>query len=388
MVKIGCEILIENMPRWLKRARVGLLANQASILRDFRHVKDALMQEGVHLEVLFTPQHGFWGDKQANMDESPDDVDPATRIPILSLYSERREPPEEIMRRIDILLIDLQDVGTRVYTFAATAALCMKVAGKTSTRVVVLDRPNPLGGEEIEGNVLNGEFESFVGLFPVPMRHGLTLGELMLLANEVCGFSCDLEVVPMKGWKRRFLFPDCNLPWVLPSPNMPTFLTSLVYPGQVIWEGTNVSEGRGTTVPFEVMGAPFVNTGALKEKLEGIDVPGVHLRPTGFRPTFDKWAGELCRGFQLHVTDSRKFKPYFTSVSLLWAVLQVHGDDFRWLPPPYEYEFKKLPIDIITGDDLVRKCLEAGEHPREIEYKWQGGIERYLDLRENALIYG
>ncbi len=387
MVKTGCENLIENRPNWFRKARLGLLANQASILRDFRHVKDALLEEGARIEILFTPQHGFWGDKQANMDESPDDVDPATKIPIVSLYGERREPPEELMENIDILLVDLQDVGTRVYTFASTVSLCMKVASRTSTKIVILDRPNPLGGEKVEGNVLRPEFESFVGMFPVPMRHGLTLGELMLLAKNTRGYECEVEIVPMKGWKRKYLFPDCGLPWVLPSPNMPTFNTSLVYPGQVIWEATNVSEGRGTTLPFEVMGAPFVRPEVLKTRLEKVVLPGVYLRPTGFRPTFDKWKGNLCKGFQIHVTDKNSYKPYFTSISLLWAIFKCYGEEFEWLPPPYEYEFDKLPIDIIAGDDMVRKSLRDGVHPEDIELEWKKQIDGYLNIRENVLVY-
>ncbi|HDM78698.1 MAG TPA: DUF1343 domain-containing protein [Deltaproteobacteria bacterium] len=387
MVKLGAENLLREKPHWFKKAKIGLLVNQASILGDYSHVKDVLLKEGAQIKVIFTPQHGFWGDKQANMDESPDDVDPSTEVPIISLYSERREPPEELMEKIDILLVDLQDVGTRVYTFASTVALCMKVASKTSTRIVVLDRPNPIGGEAVEGNVLNLEFESFVGLFPVPMRHGLTLGELMLMARREFGYDCDLEVIPLKGWRREFLFPDCELPWVLPSPNMPSFITSLVYPGQVIWEGTNISEGRGTTRPFEFMGAPFINPGRLKEKLNEVNLPGVFLRVTAFRPTFDKWAGELCRGFQLHVTDSKSFKPYFTSLALLWAILEVYGEIFEWLPPPYEYEYRKLPIDIILGDDSVRLALESGTHPEDIENDWQKQLDDYMDIRENTMMY-
>ncbi len=387
MVKLGAENLIEKKPGWLKNARIGLLVNQASILSDYRHVKDVLSGIGVGIEVIFTPQHGFWGDKQANMDESPDDVDPDTRIPIVSLYSKRRKPPKELLEKIDVLLVDLQDVGTRVYTFASTVVLCMQVASRSTTKVVILDRPNPLGGEAVEGNLLNPDFKSFVGLFPVPMRHGLTLGELMLLARKKLKIDCDLEVIRMKGWKRRFLFPDCNLPWVMPSPNMPSFVTSLVYPGQVIWEGTNVSEGRGTTRPFEFMGAPFLNPGGLLEKLKELDLQGVHLRVTAFRPTFDKWSGKLCKGFQLHITDIKKFRPYYTSVSLLWAILGNHADDFQWLAPPYEYEFHKFPIDIITGSDNIRKSLEAGKHPKELELEWRKEINQYLNIRENVLLY-
>ncbi len=387
MVKIGAEVLIDNKPGWFRSARIALLTNQASVLRNFTHVKELLLKEGARIDFILTPQHGFWGDKQANMDESPDEVDTKTGIPIISLYSEKREPPDELMKKIDVLIVDLQDVGTRVYTFVSTVAFCMKVAARTSTTVVVLDRPNPLGGERVEGNVLKPEFKSFVGLFPVPMRHGLTIGEMALLAREHFGLGCDLEVIPLEGWKRKFLFPDCELPWVLPSPNMPSFDTVLVYPGQVIWEGTNISEGRGTTRPFEFIGAPYVNTSELLDVIKGINLPGVIFRETAFRPTFDKWAGQLCRGFQLHVTDTNKFKPYYTSISLLWAVLKLYNDQFEWLPPPYEYEYSKLPIDIILGDDTVRMALETGRHPEEIEGEWKPEVEKYLNLREDILIY-
>ena len=251
--RLGCETLLDETPKWFLSARLGLLSNQASVSQSFEHVKELIPRAGGHLRCLFSPQHGFHGEKQANMKESDDGWDNHSAIPVLSLYGSTREPSPEALRRIDVLLIDLQDVGTRVYTYGATMGLCMEAAARTGTRIVVLDRPNPIGGRLMEGNMLDPEYRSFVGRYPVPMRHGLTIGELAMFIQRFCHVDCDLGVVPMAGWRRRYYFPDTGMQWVFPSPNMPWWETALIYPGMVLLEGTNVSEGEGDNSSFSCL---------------------------------------------------------------------------------------------------------------------------------------
>ena len=287
----------------------------------------------------------------------------------------------------DVLLIDLIDVGTRVYTFLYTMAYCLEMAAQLGKKIVVLDRPNPIGGEKIEGNLLQTDCRSFVGLYPLPMRHGLSFGELALFINQEFGIGADLEVVKLKGWQRSMLFRDTGFPWVCPSPNMPTPETALVYPGQVIWEGTNVSEGRGTTLPFEFVGAPYWQHPAMLQQLEKTELPGCYLRPIVFEPTSGKWAGESCFGFQVHVTNPRKFLPYRTSLALLQASILLYPEHFQYKQPPYEYEFERLPMDLILGDQEVRRQLEDGRPIVEIEESWQEDLHCFLKTRKKYFLY-
>jgi uncharacterized protein YbbC (DUF1343 family) len=288
---------------------------------------------------------------------------------------------------IDILLIDLQDVGTRVYTFIWTVVHCLQTAVETGIKIVVLDRPNPVGGLMVEGNVLEPEFHSFVGLYEIPMRHGMTMGELSLLCNREMGINADLAVVTMKGWQRRMFFAGTGFPWVFPSPNMPTPLTALVYPGQVIWEGTNISEGRGTTLPFELVGAPFIDPQQVLEKIANIDLPGSRLRPIAFEPTSGKWAGEQCRGFHVHVIDAASFLSLRLSLVLLQALLQLYPDEFAYKEPPYEYEFERLPMDMILGSQQLRLDLERGVDIIELEDSWQADLRDFDVLRRSVFLY-
>ena len=387
-MRLGCEVLRERPPAWLRQARIGLLANQASMTRNFEHVTDVIRRTGGKLACLFSPQHGFYGEKQANMVESPDDWNGYWRLPVVSLYKEVRQPTEEMLRAIDVLVVDLQDVGTRVYTYGITMGLCLEAAARAGIRVVVLDRPNPIDGKTMEGNVLREELRSFVGRYPVPMRHGLTMGELARFIVTAAGLSCDLEVVPLEGWGRGDFFPQTGLPWLFPSPNMPSWETALVYPGMVLLEGTNMSEGRGTTLPFQLFGAPFLDQKAIAAFLARIGLEGVVLRPVCFEPVFDKWKGEMCRGFQIHVTDWKRFRPYRLGLALLQAFLHVHDDSFQWLPPPYEYEYEKLPIDILLGDGTLRLELERGDNLDRLEIQWVDELNVYRQQRESCLLYG
>jgi uncharacterized protein YbbC (DUF1343 family) len=387
-VKTGLENLFEYPKAGLKSYRLGLLCNSSSVNRQFIHARMLInkLYPG-QLTAIYSPQHGFYAEKQDNMIESSDMLDPYLNIPVFSLYGETRVPTRNMLDAIDLLIIDLPDVGTRVYTFSTTVSYCLEAAKKYDKQVLLLDRPNPIGGHLVEGNVLHPDCRSFVGRFSVPMRHGLTMGELALLYNEQFGIGCDLEIIPMKGWKRNMFFKDTGLAWTAPSPNLPTPDSALVYPGQVIWEGTNISEGRGTTQPFELFGAPFVNPQKILEFLGNHKIPGAILREVAFEPTANKWKGDICRGFQIHVTDPESYRPYQTSLRLLQAVLLIHKNEFEWKSTPYEYEFKKRPIDLILGDKNLRQCLESGMELDELQKGWEENLEKFLAIRQNVLLY-
>ncbi len=386
-IRLGIEELVAAPPQWLAELRLGLLCNQASTDQRFVHSRDLLLARFPgRLRCLFSPQHGFFSEKQDNMIESAHGIDPVSGLPVYSLYGETRRPLHAMFDGIDVLLVDLVDVGTRVYTFAWTVVHCLEVAAETGVRVVILDRPNPLGGR-VEGNLLKSAWSSFVGLYPVPMRHGLTLAELALLCNRGMGIGADLSVVPVRGWRRDMLFPQTGIPWVFPSPNMPSFATALVYPGQVIWEGTNLSEGRGTTLPFELFGAPFIELDEVLTLLAGMALPGCVFRPLVFEPCFGKWAGEPCQGFQLHVTDPDTFLPYRTGLALLQLLPALYPEEFRYKEPPYEYEFERLPMDLILGDRQVRIALEEGVDLLELEASWQEDLARYGQECAEILLY-
>ena len=388
MVTLGIERLIANPPASLAGKRLALLCNQASTDRNFHHSRDLVNAAFPgQLACLFTPQHGFFAEKQDNMIESDHIVDRATGLPVYSLYGEVRRPTAAMFEHFDVLLVDIVDVGTRVYTFLYTLAYCLEAAREFGKQVVVLDRPNPIGGELIEGNLLDDDCRSFVGLFPIPMRHGLTFGELAMMINQEYGIGADLEVVAMDGWQRRMLFPDTGLPWVFPSPNMPTPTTALVYPGQVLFEGVNISEGRGTTLPFELCGAPFVDCGAVLDFLRETPLPGCFLRPLIFEPTSNKWAGQPCHGFQLHVTDPSTFRPYRTSLALLQAFMRCHPEGFALKAPPYEYEFERTPLDLILGSSTLRHRLAEGDDLLALEAAWQGELAGFDAMRRSYFLY-
>ncbi len=385
--RLGCEVLLQSPPSWFRSGRLGLLANQASVNRSLESVKKLILGAGGNLRCIFSPQHGFYSDKQANMIESADSRDSGTGVPVVSLYSKTREPSLEALENIDILLIDLQDVGTRIYTYTTTIGLCLEAASRVGIKVAVLDRPNPINGTEIEGNVLEPAFRSFVGRYPVPMRHGLTAGEFARFVCAAAKLDCDLDVVSMRSWRRGRRFDNLGLHWVYPSPNMPTWETALFYPGMVLLEGTNISEGRGTTMPFQLFGAPFLNQKRFLEELKKPGLDGVAFRPVTYEPVFDKFRGEPCFGFQIHITDKGRFKPYRMGLALLQALGLTHPERFRWLDPPYEYEREKLPIDILIGSGTVRRQVEQGQDIDEIESDWEQGLREYREKREPSLLY-
>ncbi len=387
-VVLGLDRLLSERLDLLEGARVGLVCNQATVDHRLRHAADLLhAHPDVRLTTLFGPQHGIRGDVQDNMVETAHAVDGPTGLPVYSLYSETREPTAGMLAETDVIVVDLQDVGCRIYTFVYTMANCMRAARALGKRVIVCDRPNPIGGTAVEGNVLEPAFASFVGQFPIPTRHGMTAGELARLFNEAFGIGCDLQVVPMQGWTRAMWMDEGDAPWVIPSPNMPTLDTATVFPGAVHLEGTQMSEGRGTTRPFELVGAPYVEAEDYGRRLNALDLPGVHFRPTVFQPTFQKHAGRSCGGVQVHVLDRDRFLPVKTGVAVVKTAHDMHTDEFRWKQPPYEYVFDKNPFDVIAGTSALREAIERGASVDDIDRSWRPGLEAFRRLREAYLLY-
>ena len=350
----------------LRGLSLGLVQHPASVTEALISAADVVQAAGLRLSALFGPQHGAQGEKQDNMVESAHATDARTGLPVHSLYSEVRKPTAEMLSGLDVLLFDLQDVGVRVYTFVWTMVLAMEACAKAGVRFIVLDRPNPIGGVLTEGPVLRKGYASFVGLHPIPLRHAHTVGELARCLNDEARIGCDLEVIGCRGWRRAMTWEDTGLPYVLPSPNLPTPDSCAVYPGMVLLEGTNLSEGRGTTRPFEIFGAPYLDARSVAGALDDVGLPGVRFRPCTFEPTFHKHAGRACGGAQLHVTDRTAYRPVRTAVSALRVVARLAPNDFSWRAPPYEYEEHKLPIDILWGHDGLRAGIEAGADPEEI----------------------
>lgn len=360
-VTIGIDRLLTTDRRLVEGRTVGLVSNPASINPAFRHSSDLLFDDpDVTLAAIFGPQHGFRADLQDNMIETPHARDARRQVPIFSLYSEVREPTAEMLRGLDALVIDLQDVGTRVYTYIYTMANCMRAAARHGVKVIVCDRPNPVNGIDIEGHLLVTSYASFVGQFPIPLRHGMTMGEIARLFNRAFGLNANLEVVPMDGWRRGMFFDETKLPWVIPSPNLPTLDSAIVYPGAVLFEGTQLSEGRGTTRPFELIGAPWVDAERFAAAMNDRALPGAHFRPVVFEPTFQKHARQGCGGSQLHVTDRSAFKPVRAAVEMLDEFRKQDPARFAWREPPYEYEHEKMPIDILYGSPKLREAVDAG----------------------------
>ena len=379
--KLGIEVLLGERLDLLRGKRVGLVTNATGVDRELRSDVDSFAErKDFTLVALFGPEHGVRGDVQAG-DHVASARDAATGLPVHSLYGEHREPTPAMLDGIDVLVFDIQDVGTRFYTYPYTLAGVMRAAKRAGIPVVVADRPDPLGGLHVEGPVLDPALASFVGQFPIPIRHGMTLGELATLFNTAFGIGAELHVVAMQGWRRGDDPWRGALPWVPPSPNMPTPDTALVYPGMGLLEGTNVSEGRGTTRPFETIGAPWVDAPALAARLNAMDLPGVRFRPTWFTPTFSKHAGKACAGVQLHVTDSAAFRPVRTGLAVLKALHDQHPKDFAFLPgePPF--------FDRLAGVGDLRAAIMRGDTLEAIEARWQRQLTAFDTLRRQHLLY-
>ena len=386
-VTSGLERLLAGAGSHLKPLSLGLIIHPASVTREFQLSVDALLQEGFSIKALFGPQHGARGEKQDNMIESGHYADPYTGLPVHSLYSNVRKPTPEMLSGLDAIVFDLQDVGVRVYTFIWTMLLAMEACAEIGIRFIVLDRPNPIGGIQREGAVLRKDFESFVGLHPIPLRHGLTCGELATWMNETRGIGCALEIIECRGWRRSMGWSDTGLPWVAPSPNLPTPVSCLVYPGMVLLEGTNLSEGRGTTKPFEYFGAPYLNIERLLDLLGQEHLDGVMIRPCHFEPTFQKYAGTMCAGGQLHVTDPATFQPVRTAITILRAARELAPREFSWSKPPYEYEENLMPIDLIWGHNGLRHRIDDGATVDEVLEGVQEDLDTFKEDTRDFLIY-
>jgi uncharacterized protein YbbC (DUF1343 family) len=387
-VELGVERLLRGRRELIRGARVGLVCNQASVDHELRHVADLFAGESdFKLTALFGPQHGIRGDVQDNMVETPHAFDAETGVPVHSLYSETREPTERMLEDVDVIVYDLQDVGCRIYTFIYTLANCMRAARRFGKGLVVCDRPNPIDGLSVAGNVLDPAYASFVGQFPLPTRHGMTVCELALMFRDLWGLEAELETVLMEGWGRELWFDETDLHWVLPSPNMPTLEAATVFPGTVHLEGTQMSEGRGTTRPFELVGAPYVESAEFARRLNAHGLPGVFFRACYFQPTFQKHAGHTCGGAQIHVLDREAFEPVSAGLAVVKVAHEMYADKFKWKEPPYEYVFDRNPFDVIAGTDKLRTALERGEGLETIVRSWDEELKQFVRDRERFLLY-
>lgn len=386
---LGIERLLKEQAGLLKGRRVGLVCNQASVLpNSFAHAADVFRAHpDIDLTTLFGPQHGIRGDVQYNMIETPHVRDRRTGLMVYSLYSETRVPTEEMLAGVDDIVVDLQDVGCRIYTFIYTMANCMRAAAEHGKRIIVCDRPNPINGVTIEGNVTETEFTSFVGQFEIPTRHGMTIGELAKMFNDHFGIGCELDVVEMQGWQREMWGDETGLPWILPSPNVPDVDTCVVFPATVHLEGTELSEGRGTTLPFFLNGAPFIDPYDWAAELRKFDLPGVAFREAYFQPTFCEFAGQSCGGVQLHITDRDAFKPVITGIAMVKTAYEMYPDHFQWRQNAYEYEYDKNPFDVVCGTDKIRLAIEDRAKVSEIENAWQNTLAEFVGARSKFSIY-
>ncbi|PYM74254.1 MAG: DUF1343 domain-containing protein [Candidatus Rokuibacteriota bacterium] len=383
----GLDVLLGRLRTLLGGQSVGLLCHPASVTADLTPAAEALMRvKDVNLRRLFAPEHGITGAAQ-DLVLVGHEKDPLTGLPVMSLYGRRLDPDPRVLEGLDALIVDLQDVGARYYTYNWTMALAMKAAARANLPVIVLDRPNPLGGERLEGNWPEAGWSSFVGLYPLPIRHGMTMGELAGYLNDRHELGCDLTVVPMLGWRRGMAWEDTGLPWVAPSPNMPTPDTARVYPGGCLVEGTNLSEGRGTTRPFEWIGAPYLDGPRLARALERRGLPGVRFRPVGFEPAFHKWKSQRCGGVQIHVTDAARFKPFAAYLALIAEARRQAPRHFRWRRPPYEFERVRLPMDLLCGGPGIRRAIERGVSLARLETSWRPDLARFARARRPYLLY-
>jgi uncharacterized protein YbbC (DUF1343 family) len=390
MVKTGLDIISEKLPSRLLGKRIGLLCHAPSITSGFKHITELFFQRNdCRLSAIFGPQHGIFGQTQDNMIEWQSQKHPVYNVPVYSLYGENRKPTREMLMDIDILLVDLQDVGARLYTYIWTVKLCMEACMEAGIPVWVLDRPNPVAALPCDGPVLKKEYFTFVGGAEIPLCHRMTMGEMALWIKEKHLAGCDLNVVWMKGWKRNSFYDETGLPWVLPSPNMPTLQSAIVYPGTVLIEALKLSEGRGTTIPFELFGAPFINAEKLKKNLDSRNLPGCAFRIHGFIPTFNKFSGEYCNGIQVHITYRRKFFPVYTALAIFDAILETSPpDSLKFNLPPYEYEYNLMPFDILSGDNLMRTTLLNRDSLVIERERWNTEIELFLAEFKQIAAYG
>lgn len=387
----GIDHLLSQPEKYLQGKTVGLIVNHTSLAGDGKHsITHFLSHSAFTLQALFAPEHGLNGTAQ-DMIPIDNEVDLLSGLDIKSLYGKNKDslvPDPALLHDIDNLVFDIQDIGSRYYTFIYTMANCMIICKQAGTRMVVCDRPNPINGTSVEGNLVGEAWRSFVGQYPLPNRHGMTVGELARLFNEHFGIHCDLTVVPMSGWSREMWYDQTGMIWTPPSPNMPTLATATVYPGMCLIEGTLLSEGRGTTLPFEQIGAPFIDPHKLVARLETDShlLPGVFFRPQYFKPMFQKHAGEVCAGLQLHITDRDQFKPLLTTLALLRAIAEIYPDQLQWRTEPYEFVSDRLAIDLLHGNPILRETIFTDSFSLPaLEEREE--LSAFLPLRQEYLIY-
>jgi len=384
----GLDVVSSRMPSRLRGKRIGILCHSSSITSDFRFITEVFGSDsGCTLAALFGPQHGISGQTQDNMIEWESTIDPVLGIPVHSLYGEHRKPTPRMLDGLEALVVDLQDVGARLYTYIWTVKLCMEACAEAGIPVFMLDRPNPIGRVQADGPVLREDYFTFVGGASIPLCHRMTIGEMAVWIREKHIPGCELHVIRAEGWRRNLLYRETGLPWVLPSPNMPAPQTALVYPGTVLAEALNLSEGRGTVIPFELTGAPFINSHRLLSELRSRKIPGCSFRIHDYIPTFHKFAGEYCRGIQIHVTDASTFRPVATALHLFDAIIRTSAaGSLTFNPPPYEYEYRLMPFDILSGDSRMREVLEKGLSLSDEISRWDASIVEFTaDFRQIAL---
>lgn len=382
--RLGVEVLLKDQLNLIKGKRVGLITNPTGVDQDLTSIVDLLYKNpNVKLTALYGPEHGVRGSAPAgSYVESY--IDEKTGIPVYSLYGNTKKPTPQMLSNIDVLLFDIQDVGARFYTYIYTMALAMEAAKENNIPFIVLDRPNPISGSRVEGPILEDKYSSFVGEFPIPVRHGMTVGELAKLFNKEFKIGADLTVVKMQGWNRSMYYDDTDLQFVMPSPNMPTLDTALVYPGACLIEGTNVSEGRGTTRPFELLGAPFIDGDDLAEKLNSYHLPGVTFRSASFIPSTSKFVNQLSHGVQIHVTNRNAYKPFETGLYIVKTIHDMYPDKFQFRAPGSNgISF----FDNLVGNGSIRAGIEAGKSIEQMKKDWQPELNKFMDVREKYLLY-
>jgi uncharacterized protein YbbC (DUF1343 family) len=389
MVKTGLDQVKVKLPAGLKGRKIGILCHAPSISADYSHITDIFSEsKDCKMTVLFGPQHGIYGQTQDNMIEWKSDIHPVHKIPLYSLYGDHRKPTSGMLKDIEALVIDLQDVGARLYTYIWTVKLCIEACTEAGIPVWVLDRPNPVGRLPFDGPVLKEEYFTFVGGASIPLCHRMTIGEMSLWIKEKYYRNCDLNVIWMKNWRRNSLFEETGLPWVLPSPNMPTLKTAIVYPGTVLFEALNLSEGRGTTIPFELFGAPFIDPEKLKKKLDERKVPGCVFRIHSFIPVFNKYSGLLCNGLQIHITDPSVYYPVMAAYEIIDAIIDTTPDgSLNFNQPPYEYEYRLMPFDILSGDSIMRNALQERINIKTERQRWQAEIDEFKKEFQQLSVY-
>jgi uncharacterized protein YbbC (DUF1343 family) len=387
MTRFGLDIIAEKFPPELVNKRIGLLCHAASITSSYVHSVNVFLKSPCTLAALFGPQHGMFGQTQDNMIEWQGYMHPVLKIPVYSLYGERRKPNPESCAGLDAFIVDLQDVGARPYTYIWTVKLCMEACAEADIPVWILDRPNPIAAVPLDGPMLSDSYHSFVGGAPIPLCHRMTMGEMAAFLRRLYFPNTELHVVRMSGWWRNSLWPETGLPWVLPSPNMPAFETAVVYPGKVLLEATNLSEGRGTTRPFEIIGAPYMDADAVISETGQAGCNGCIFRRHDFIPTFHKWQGTYCRGLQVHVTDPRVYEPVFTTAALLQAVVRTSGGRFAFIDSPYEYDTKHMPFDILSGDSVLREAIADNKDLGPIRESWRKSYGPFLEIMKDIALY-